>query len=501
MNVEWLTADEMARRMAAGEASARSLTDRCLDRIERLDRRGPGLHAMLEINPDARSIADRLDEERDGGSVRGPLHGVPVVIKGNIDTSDGMTTTAGSLALAGHIAEDDAFLVRRLRAAGLVLLGKANLSEWANFRGRGSLSGWSSLGGQTRNPHVLDRSPCGSSSGSAVAVAAGYGPLSVGTETDGSIVCPAHMNGVVGLKPTVGLVSRSGIIPIAASQDTAGPMARSVRDVAALLEALCEEDPGDSATAVPREHRARDYTAALGPEGLQGARIGVARGLVTGKPPLSEVLEDAVATIRRLGATVIDPVPMEIPSELRKSEYEVLLYEFKDGVNAYLRRLPPESAVHSLADVIAFNEAHRDRVMPFFGQEAMIESEAKGSLDDDAYREALTTCRRLARTEGLDATLRMHELDALVSLTGGPAWLIDVVHGDYAIAGCSTLAAVAGTPHITVPAGRIGDLPIGLSFFGPAFSEPLLLRLAHAFELGSAPWRPPRFLPSFAARP
>ena len=493
--------EELQEAMSSGRESARSLTEFHLDRIERMDRSGPELRAVLTLNPDARSIADDLDAERRRGAIRGPLHGIPLLIKGNIDTADGMTTTAGSLALSGHIASADAFLVCRLRAAGAVLLGKGNLSEWANFRGRRSVSGWSSEGGQTRNPYALDRSPCGSSSGSAVAVAAGLCVAAVGTETDGSIVCPSHVNGIVGLKPTLGTISRRGIIPIAHSQDTAGPMARSVRDAALLLGALAGEDPRDPPTHIPIAARVMDYARGLGTARLEGVRLGIARDVVPGRTSLNDVLEASIAALRSLGATVVDPVPLNVPDALRASELEVLMHEFKHDVNAYLDNLGPTAAVHSLSQVIEFNQAHREQVMPFFGQEAMIEAETRGPLSSAAYREARATCRRLARDEGIDAIVRTRRLDAVVSLSGGPAWLIDHVHGDYGVAGPSALPAVSGYPHITVPAGFAYGLPIGLSFFGPAYSDAALLRIAGAFEDATRARRQPRYLRRAMSRP
>ena len=482
---------EIGRAFEAGEIDACRLVDRFLKRIETLDRGGPELRAILELNPDAREIAERLDRERVEGKRRGPLHGVPILLKGNIDTADRMTTTAGSLALAGSIPPRDAYLVTRLRKAGALILGKANLSEWANFRGKHSLSGWSSQGGQTRNPHDAARSPCGSSSGSAVAVAVDLCTIAVGTETDGSIVCPAQTCGIVGVKPTVGLVSRTGIIPISRSQDTAGPMARTVGDAALLLGVLVGRDPEDSATASIPASCDVQYTAGFDREGLEGVRIGVARNLFGGHREVERLATSCIKILIDRGAVVVDPANVEGAKRLREPELQVLIYEFKNGLNSYLASLGANAPIRTLGQLIDFNRAHADKVMPHFGQELFELAAAVGPLTDLAYREALETCRRLARTEGIDATLERHRLDAIVAPTGGPAWLIDPVHGDYGISGCSSPAAVAGYPHITVPAGFVDGLPIGLSFFGGPWEEAKLLRYAYAFEQAAAARRPP----------
>ena len=476
------TISRLQTAMGSGETTGRQVIEDCLSRIDRLDRGEGGLRAILEINPDAILLAMHLDRERSQGHVRGPLHGIPLVLKANIDTADGMTTTAGSLALQGNLAPRDAFLVEKLRSAGAVILGKANLSEWANFRGTHSVSGWSSLGGQTRNPHDPLRSPCGSSSGSAVSVASGFCPVSVGTETDGSIVCPAQTCGVVGIKPTVGLISRSGIIPIAHSQDTAGPMASCVKDAALLLGLLAGADARDAATAtIPRGHDS-DFVSALTPDGLRDARIGVARDCFGRHPKVDTLIEERLGLLEDLGAQLVDPAVIETSGTWRGTELDVLLYEFKHGLNAYLAGLGDTAPVRTLAEIIEFNRKHADLVMPTFGQELMEQAQEKGGLADKAYVDALAANHRLARAEGIDATLKKHRLDALVAPTGTPAWLIDHVLGDFVLGGCSSSPAVAGYPHITVPAGRIEGLPVGLSFFSTAWQEAKLLRYAYAFE-------------------
>jgi amidase len=476
---------ELQRAMNAGEVTAQQLVERYQYRIDAIDRDGPRLNSILERNPDAMAIAEMLDEERARGKTRGPLHGIPLILKGNIDTADRMTTTAGSLAMAGSMPAQDAFLVSRLREAGAVILGKANLSEWANFRGKNSLSGWSSQGGQTRNPYDTNRSPCGSSSGSAVAVSADLCTAALGTETDGSIVCPAQTCGIVGIKPTIGLVSRSGIIPVAHSQDTAGPMARTVEDAAIVLDAVTGVDPRDPVTQAIRSRCDADYARHLDPDGLRGARIGVARNFFDVHRGVDRLMDSCLDALRELGATLVDPANIETAGKWRESEMLVLLYEFKHDLNAYLASRGSAVPVRSLAEVIAFNELHADDVMPHFGQELMELAQEKGELTEKAYLEALDANLRLSRGEGIDGTLRKHELDAIVAPTGGPAWLIDTVHGDYGISGCSSPPAVAGYPHVTVPAGYVERLPIGLSFFGGAWEERRLIRLAHAFEFAT----------------
>jgi amidase len=489
-----LTISQIQEGFASGELSARLLVEAYLERVERIDRSGPALNAIIEINPQVFSIADALDAERQAGFVRGPLHGVPILIKDNIDTADQMTTTAGSLALEGSIASQDAFVVSQLRQAGAILLGKTNLSEWANFRSSRSSSGWSSRGGQTRHPYALDRNPCGSSSGSGVAVAANLCAAALGTETDGSIVCPSHANGIVGIKPTLGLVSRAGIIPIAHSQDTAGPMARTVADAATLLGVLTGADPRDSSTAAGSAKAFSDYRPFLDPRGLRGARIGVARNYFGYDPRVDQIIEACIALMKSEGAEIIDPANIETEGKFDESELEVLLYEFKADLTAYLAALGPGARVHSLKDVIDFNEAHRQSVMPYFGQERMLKAQEKGPLTDEAYLKALQDNHRLAGAEGIDAVLQQHRLDALVAPTGGPAWLTDWVNGDHYGGASSSPAAVAGYPNITVPAGYVFGLPVGISFIGAAFQEPVLIRLAYAFEQAAQVRRPPQFL-------
>ncbi|MEQ1728239.1 MAG: amidase [Vicinamibacterales bacterium] len=490
---------ELQRRMTAGSMTSRALVDQYLARIEAIDRSGPALRSMIELNPDARTIADRLDAERKAGHVRGPLHGIPVVIKDNIATGDSMHTTAGSLALADAHAPRDAFIVARLREAGAVLLGKTNLSEWANFRSPRSTSGWSARGGQTKNPYALDRTPSGSSSGTGVAIAASLAAVGVGTETDGSIVSPSNVNGLVGMKPTLGLVSRTGIIPIAHSQDTAGPMARTVADLAALLTVLAGPDPADGATTAPGR-RLEDYTQALDLNGLRGARIGIVRNRLFGSHAATDALASAAIDVMRTkGATIVDPANIPTLGQFDDSEFEVLLYEFKADLPRFFEWWGPGAPVKNLADLIAYNSAHASTELRYFGQELLEQALAKGPLTDAAYTQALAKNRRLAGTEGIDAVMTAHRLDALVAPTGGPAWLIDLVNGDSGTAtlpGPSTVTSVAGYPHITVPMGFDHGLPVGMSFFGRAWSEATLIRLAYAYEQATRHRRPPTFAPT-----
>lgn len=493
-----LTVAELTAQMESGQRTARAIAELYLARIALLERdpRGPRLGSIIELNPEALAIADGLDTERKAGKVRGPLHGIPVLLKDNIETGDRMSTTAGSLVLDGVKAARDATLVARLRAAGAVILGKTNLSEWANFRSTRSFSGWSGRGGQCRNPYALDRSPCGSSSGSGAAIAANLAAVAVGTETDGSIVCPSSTTGLVGLKPTVGLVSRAGIIPLSASQDTAGPMARSVADAALLLAAMIGADPVDErdAATAAAAGRVADYRAALDRGGLRGARIGVVRSLFGYHPGTDALVEAALAVMKAQGAELIDPVEVGDQTELWKAETEVLLYEFKDGINKYLAGLGARAPVKNLAELIAANQKLGERELRFFGQELFEKAQAKGTLDDAAYKEARATCLRASRAEGIDAAMDRHELDALVAPTNGPAWTIDAINGDHVIGASSTLAAVAGYPAISVPAGLTDGLPVGLSLFGRPFSEATLIKLAYAYEQASQARRPPTFV-------
>ncbi len=490
------TIDQLQSQMAEGRLTARELTAAYLERIARIDKSGPVLNAVIEVNPDALEIAAQLDAERKAGKIRGPLHGIPVLIKDNIGTADRMETTAGSLALVGAKPLHDASLVAQLRAAGAVILGKTNPSEWANFRGDKSISGWSGRDGQTHNPYALDRNPSGSSSGSAVAVAANLCAVAVGTETDGSIVSPASVCGVVGMKPTVGLVSRTGVIPISFSQDTAGPMARTVRDAALLLEAMAAADPGDAATQARPPGLRTDFVAQLAPGALKGARIGVVHGPFGLDTRLEPLLARAVEAMKTAGTEIVDLGEFPGFNRAGDPELEVELYEFKDGLNTYLASLGPTAAVKTLADLIAFNAAHAAQELSFFGQELLIKAQAKGPLTDEAYRSARATCLQATRTEGIDALLAKHKLDALVSLTGGPAWLTDPVNLDTWTGGSSTPAAVAGYPSVTVPAGDFRGLPVGVSFYGPAWSDARMLALAANFEDCTRERREPLFLPT-----
>jgi amidase len=489
--IDEATVADLQGWMAAGRFTARDLVEHYLGRIAQLDRAGPMLRSVLETNPDALDLAARLDGERTAGRVRGPLHGIPVLLKDNIDTGDRMRTSAGSLALADTSAPGDAPIVARLRAAGAVILGKTNLSEWANFRSTRSSSGWSARGGQTRNPYALDRNPCGSSSGTGAAIAANLAAIGVGTETDGSIVCPSNNCGLVGLKPTVGLVSRTGIVPISHTQDTAGPMTRTVTDAAVLLSALAGPDPADTATAAAAGRVEADYTRFLDAAALRGARIGVARQFFGFHAGVDAVMETALAALREAGAVLVDPVQVPSAGKVDAPEFEVLLYEFKHDLAQYLGTRRPEQPHRTLADLIAFNAAHAERELAWFGQELFEMAEKKGPLTDPAYRKALRDCRRFARTEGLDRAFGAHRLDALVAPTGGPAWTTDLVTGDHFIGGSSTLCAVAGYPALTVPAGTVRDLPVGITFMGRAWSEGRLLGLGYAFEQATRARRVP----------
>jgi len=486
----------LQKRMTDGSLTSVKLTDAYLARMDEIDSAGPKLRSVIERNPDARSIAEAMDKERAEGNVRGPMHGIPVLVKDNIDSADQMMTTAGSLAMVGTPAPKDAFILERLRAAGAVILGKTNLSEWANFRSSRSTSGWSGRGGQTRNPYVLDRNPCGSSSGTGSSIAASLAAVGVGTETDGSIICPSALCGIVGLKPTIGLVSRSGIIPISASQDTAGPMGRTVADVAVLLGAMAGEDPRDGATAASKGHVESDYTKFLDANALKGARIGVARNLAGFHPAADLAFETAIAALTNAGAIVVDPVNAPNLGQFDDAEMEVLLYEFKDGLNKYLAERGATVPHKSLAELIAYNTREAAAEMPYFGQELFERAEKKGTLGDAAYKKARALCLRLVRAEGLDRIFAQHKLDALVAPSNGPAWPTDHVNGDRYTGGNSSYAAIAGYPTITVPMGFATELPLGLSFLGTAWAEGRLIGLAHSFEQATKVRRPPRFLPT-----
>jgi amidase len=497
---EEATIAQLQAAMTAGRLSSRRLTQAYLRRIRRIDLSGIQLNSVIEVNPDALEIAAELDHERRRGHLRGPLHGIPILVKDNFATRDRMETTAGSLALVGAEVPRDAFVVRQLRRAGAVILGKANLSEWANFRSTQSSSGWSGRAGQCLCPYVLDHNPCGSSSGSGASVAANLAAASLGTETDGSIVCPSSNNSVVGIKPTLGLTSRSGVVPIAHSQDVTGPMARTVADAAAVLGAMTGVDPRDPATAASRGHSHRDYRRFLDPDGLRGARIGVWREGVFGISPEADAVgEAAIAELSRLGATVVDPADIPNVADIGGPEFTVLLCEFKDDIAAYLSELR-NTDMRTLADLIAFNEANAERELRWFGQEVFLQSEATGGTRDPAYAEALATSKRLA-TEGIDQTLARFDLDAIISLTDSPPWTTDLVNGDHYLLGSSTPSAVAGYPSIAVPAGfSFGELPVGISFIGTRWAEPTLIKLAYGYEQGTRHRHAPRFLPTLGVK-
>jgi amidase len=490
------TVEQLQQWMSSGRYTSRRLVDLYLDRIAAIDKSGPTLQSVIELNPDARSIADELDRERQMKGPRGPLHGIPVLVKDNIDTADKMATSAGSLALEHSIAAEDAFVVRQLRTAGVVIVGKTNLSEWANFRSTNSTSGWSARGGQVKNPYALDRNPCGSSSGTAAAIAANLAVAGVGTETDGSIVCPSAVNALVGIKPTVGLVSRSGIIPISHSQDTAGPIARTVADAALLLTAMTGRDPRD-ATIARAPHPVANYNDALDTDALKGARIGVARKRYFGySAGTDELVEDAIRTMKAHGAIVVDPADIATAAQIDDCEKEVLLFEFKSDLNKYLGALPPSVPVHSLKELIAFDEREAARELAYFGQDLFIAAQRKGPLSSPAYKKALATCRTRARTRGIDAVMTKHRLDALIAPTTSPAWPTDLINGDHFTGASSTPAAVAGYPSITVPVGAVHGLPVGMAFIGRAWSEAKLIGLAYAFEQATKARRAPAFLPT-----
>lgn len=488
------TVSELREGMESGKYTARSIVEKYLARIEAIDDK---LNSIIELNPDALAIADSMDEERKNGTIRGPLHGIPIIIKDNIDTADKMMTTAGSLALEGSTPQQDSWVAQKLRSAGAIILAKSNLSEWANFRSSRSSSGWSGRGGQTHNPYILDRSPCGSSSGSGVSVSANLCAIAIGTETNGSIVCPASTNGVVGIKPTVGLWGRSGIIPISHTQDTAGPMARTVADAATLLAAVTGNDPRDEITKSSAGKSHKDYTQFLDKNGLKGARIGIGRQFFGFHEKVDVLMEQAIKDMEAQGAEMIE-IERVIPrhEDLGEAGYYVLLYEFKAGLNAYLKGLGADAPVKSLAGLIAFNKANSDKEMPYFMQEILENAEKQGDLNAQEYKESLALMLRLNREEGIDKVMDEHKLDAIIGPTGGPSWPIDVINGDHFGGGSSSPAARSGYPNITVPAGFIAGLPVGISFFGRAWSEPTLLKIAYAYEQATGHRKAPELIPT-----
>ena len=494
-----VTIGDLQAGFASGRWNSRSVTQMYLDRIAAMDRQGPTLRSMLDLNPEALDLADQADRARASARLQSPLHGIPVIVKDNCDSHDRMTTTAGSLALEGNIAGRDSMVVERLKAAGAIVIGKSNLSEWANFRGDHSTSGWSSRGGSCKNPYVLDRNPCGSSSGTGASIAANFAAVGIGTETDGSIVCPSNNCGLVGVKPTIGMVSRAGIIPISASQDTAGPMTRTVTDAAILLAAIAGADPRDPSTPVARGAGLLDTAAYLRPDALRGARVGVVRQSLTGYDKNTDkVFEEALVALKSLGAVIVDPANIPHIDDYGRDEGVVLHYEFKAGINAYLATLGPDAPMKTLEDLIRFNEANKDRVMPWFGQEDFLKAQECGPLTDKKYLDARARCVRLSRREGMDKVMREHQLDVLVAPTGGPAWTTDLLNGDHFGGSSSSPCAVAGYPHVTVPMGWVRELPVGLSFMAGPWAETKLLGYAFAFEQATKQRKAPKFLGTLA---
>ena len=492
-----ITIDQLQDGMKSGKYTAQAITEKYLARIEEIDKQGPAINSVIEVNPDAAEIAESLDRERKQKGARGPLHGIPILIKDNIDTADKMMTTAGSLALVGAPKPPkDSFVAQQLRKAGAVILGKTNLSEWANIRSSHSSSGWSGRGGLTRNPYALDRNACGSSSGTGAGVSANLAAGGIGTETDGSIVCPSSANGLAGIKPTVGLVSRTGIIPISHSQDGAGPMCRTLRDAAIMLGALTGVDPEDSYTRESEGKFYADYTQFLDVNGLRGARIGVARKYFGFSEAVDVVMANAIEVMKKQGATLVDPADIESFGKFDETETLVLDYELKADMEKYLARLGPASPMKSLKDLIDFNNRNAQKEMPYFGQDVFLRAEQRGPLTSREYVNALERNHRLARIEGIDAVMDKHKLDAMIAPTGGPAWITDLVTGDHFSGGSSNAAAVAGYPNINVTAGYVFGLPVGISFFGRAWSEPTLLKLTYGFEQAVGSRRAPKFLPS-----
>ena len=491
-----VTIDGLSSGFKSGKYTVRAVAEKYIKRINEIDKSGPAINSVIQLNPDALKIADALDKELKEKGPRGPMHGIPVLIKDNIDTADNMETTAGSLALMDSKPAKDSFVVKQLRDAGALILGKTNLSEWANMRSTHSTSGWSGRGGLTKNPYALDRNCSGSSSGSGAAASANLCAVAIGTETDGSVVSPSSLNGLVGIKPTVGLVSRAGIIPISHSQDTAGPMCRTVRDAAILLGTMAGADEEDEATQNKQRTNVNDYTKFLDANGLKGARIGVLRQYFGFLPSVDKIINDSLDVLQKQGAILVDPIVIDTLGKFDDSEGIVLRYELKNDMAAYLKHRGNGTSFHTLKDLIEFNNQHADKEMPYFNQELFLQAEAKGSLTDPAYKEALERNHRMTREEGIDAVMDKYNLDAIVSPTDAPAWMTDLVNGDHFLGGSSQLAAVAGYPHITVPAGDVFGLPIGISFFGRAWSEPVLLKIAYGFEQATKARNTPKFLPT-----